>query len=295
MKIVIFGHKGQLGTDLLLGARRKKMDVVGADLPRYDITDADSVARALAEAGAVDVVINAAAYTAVDQAEQQQDLAFAVNRDGVGLLAQACHRLDIPLIHMSTDYVFEGLQTKPYQPGDAIGPNGVYAQSKAQGEDEVRRHLERHLIMRVSWLFGEYGSNFVKTMLRLGKERDSVRVVDDQIGSPTYAGDLAEALLQVADKIQRGFTSWGTYHYCNRGALTWYAFARKIYALARPYETLAVRDVISILTAHYPTPAPRPHYSVLDCSRFDEVFNIPRRPWQEALKEMLSSLYADGQ
>lgn len=294
MKIVIFGHKGQVGTDLVLRARRKKIDVVGAGKPNCDITRADSVAQTLVDAGAIDVVINAAAYTAVDQAEHEQDLAFAVNRDGAAHLAQACDLMDLPLIHLSTDYVFEGLQTRPYRPDDSIGPNGVYAQSKAQGEAAVRRHLVRHVIMRVSWLFGEYGRNFVKTMLRIGKERETVRVVDDQIGSPTYAGDLAEALLQVAEMIHREFSEWGTYHYCNQGALTWYAFARKIFALARPYENLAVRDVVSILTAHYPTPAPRPHYSVLDCSRFDETFKIPRRSWQEALKEMLASLYGMG-
>ena len=292
MKIVVFGHKGQLGTDLMQRAQRNKIDAVGVGMPQCDITIAQNIAATLDSAGSVDVVINAAAYTAVDRAEQEQELAFAVNRDGAGLLAQACHQRNIALIHISTDYVFGGLQTKPYLAEDTIGPNGVYAHSKAAGEQAVRRHLDRHIILRISWLFSEYGHNFVKTMLRLGKDKEEVRVVDDQIGSPTYAGDVADALLQVAEQIRQGFSGWGTYHYCNRGALTWYAFARKIFALARPYETLAVRDVVSILTCQYPTPAPRPHYSVLDCSRFDDVFNIPRRPWDEALKEMLASLYA---
>jgi dTDP-4-dehydrorhamnose reductase len=292
LKILIFGHKGQLGVDLMECAGQKSVEAIGVDLPQYDITSVSDVSRVLDDTGSIDVVINAAAYTAVDQAESQSDAAFAVNRDGPGHLASACRRKGIPLIHISTDYVFEGLQTRPYTPKDAIGPQGVYARSKAAGEAMVRKRLDRHLIIRISWLFGRYGANFVKTMLRLGKEREVVKVVDDQIGSPTYAGDLAQALLCVAEKISEGFSSWGTYHYCNAGALTWYAFARKIFAFARFHEHLAVKDVVPILTAHYPTPAPRPYYSVLDCSGFDETFGIVRRPWEAALKQMLSEHYA---
>lgn len=295
MRIVVWGYKGQLGTELMLRSRREAIDAVGADIPHGDITSAASVAGTMADAGDVDAVINACAYTAVDQAESQPELAMAVNSEGAGHLARTCRQMDIPLIHISTDYVFSGLGSRPYRPNDAIGPKGVYAQSKAQGEAAVRRHAGRHVIMRVAWLFGQHGSNFVKTMLRLGRQHAIVRVVDDQVGSPTYAGDLAEALLRVARKIQHDFTAWGTYHYCNQDAVTWHAFARKIFALARNHESLAVGEVIPISTADYPTPAPRPRYSVLDCGRFDEVFNIPRRPWEEALKEMLTDLYdAEG-
>lgn len=292
LRVLIFGQKGQLGVDLVKWAEQKNVHVVGVDLPECDITSVSDVSQAFDDAGSIDMVFNAAAYTAVDQAESQSDAAFAVNRDGAGHLASACRQRSVPLIHISTDYVFEGLQTRPYTPKDTIGPLGVYAQSKAAGEAMVRNRLDRHLIIRISWLFGRYGANFVKTMLRLGKEREVLKVVDDQIGSPTYAGDLAEALFCVAGKISEGFSSWGTYHYCNAGALTWYAFARKIFAFARPYENLAVKDVVPILTAHYPTPAPRPHYSVLDCSSFDETFGIVRRPWEAALKQMLSEHYA---
>lgn len=292
LRILIFGHQGQLGVDLMKCAEQKNVHVVGVDLPECDITSASDVSQTFDDAGSIDMVFNAAAYTAVDQAESQSDVAFAVNRDGAGHLASACRQRGIPLIHISTDYVFDGLQTRPYTPKDAIGPQGVYAQSKAAGEALVRNRLDQHLIIRISWLFGRYGANFVKTMLRLGKEREVVKVVDDQIGSPTYAGDLAEALFCVAEKISEGFSSWGTYHYCNAGALTWYAFARKIFAFVRSYENLAVKDVVPILTAHYPTSAPRPHYSVLDCSSFDETFGITRRPWEAALKQMLSDHYA---
>jgi dTDP-4-dehydrorhamnose reductase len=295
MKVLIAGHKGQLGNDLIDCAQRRGIGAVGADRPDYDITSMESVEHLFTHAGPFDVVINAAAYTAVDRAESEADIAYAVNRDGAGHLSVACAQLGIPLIHISTDYVFGGLQTRPCSPSDPVDPRGVYARSKAAGEEAVRRHLDRHLIMRISWLFGLHGNNFVKTMLRLGREKEMIKVVDDQIGSPTYAQDLAAALLQVAEQIHGGLTAWGTYHYCNQGALTWYAFTRKIFAFARPYEKLAIRNVVSILTAHYPTPAPRPHYSVLDCSSFDRTFGIPRRPWESALKEMLATLYSSHQ
>ena len=177
-------------------------------------------------------------------------------------------------------------------PSDPVRPQGVYARSKTEGEAAVREASDRYIILRVSWLFGLHGANFVKTMLRLGKEKEIIKVVDDQTGAPTYAGDLADACLQVARRIQSGFTGWGTYHYSNQGALTWYAFACKIFALARSYEELVVRRVVPIPTADYPTPAPRPRYSVLDCTSFDQGFRIPRRPWEEALGEMLTALYA---
>ena len=292
MKLLAFGHKGQLGSDLMRRAHQKGIDVVGADLPECDITTMESVNRAFSAAGPITLVLNAAAYTDVDQAESHPEVAFAVNRDGAANLAQACRERHIPLIHISTDYVFNGRKTRPYKPDDTISPHGVYAQSKAAGEEAVRNRLAQHLIIRISWLVGRYGDNFVKTMLRLGKTQEEIRVVDDQVGSPTFAQDLAEALFLVAGKINRDFSDWGTYHYCNEGALTWYAFARKIFALARPYEKLAVKDVISILTENYPTPAPRPQYSVLDCSTLIETFGIVRRPWDVALKELISDLYS---
>jgi dTDP-4-dehydrorhamnose reductase len=291
MGILIFGHKGQLGSELMRYAKQHQIDVIGVDLPECDITAMDSVNHSFSTAGVVTLALNAAAYTDVDQAESNSEAAFAVNRDGVANIAQACRQRDIPLIHISTDYVFNGRKTSPYKPDDNMTPNGVYAQSKAAGEEAVRERLERYLIIRISWLVGRYGHNFVKTILRLGKTRDEIRVVDDQVGSPTFTADVAQALFLIAEKINSDFSHWGTYHYCNEGALTWYAFARKILSLARAYENLVVKDVVSILTGNYPTPAPRPQYSVLDCSSFVETFGISRRPWDVALKEMLADLY----
>lgn len=293
MRVLITGHKGQLGTDLMRCAQNRGINAVGAGRSRCDITSMESVERFFAHAGPFNVVINTAAYTAVDRAESDADNAYAVNRDGAGHLARACAQCSTPLIHISTDYVFGGLPTKPCKPTDPIAPMGVYARSKAAGEDVVRRLLDRHIILRVSWLFGRYGHNFVKTMLKHGREKEILRVVDDQIGSPTYAGDLAAALLQISEQLVGESPYWGTHHYCNQGALTWYAFARKIISFARAFEKLTVRDVSPILTASFPTPAPRPHYSVLDCTSFDQAFGIARRPWEEGLKEMLAALYAD--
>jgi dTDP-4-dehydrorhamnose reductase len=294
MTILIIGSNGQLGRDLMQTAQDCGQPAMGTDLPHCDITDPDSIRQTLDAADQLAVVINAAAYTAVDEAESKPDLANAVNRDGPGLLAQACRQQAVPLIHVSTDYVFQGLKTSPYLPSDAVAPTGVYGQSKAAGEAAVRSHLPEHVIVRTSWLFGLHGPNFVKTMLRLGRERDELRVVDDQVGCPTYAGDLAQALLDVADFIAQRRSGWGTYHFCNVGPLTWYAFARRIFALARPYERFAVKQIWPILAAHYPLPAPRPHYSVLDCTSFEETFGVIRRPWEDALKEMLAELYASN-
>ena len=292
MKILIIGHTGQLGSDLMRYANQNGFDVVGVDQTECDITVVDSVKRSFAAAGAITLVLNAAAYTNVDQAESHSGEAFAVNRDGAANIAQVCREHEIPLIHISTDYVFNGRKTRPYTPDDVMNPNGVSAKSKAEGEYAVRKWTERHLIIRVSWLAGRYGNNFVKTMLRLGKTQETIRVVDDQVGSPTFTADAAKALFHIAEKITGDFSQWGTYHYCNEGALTWYAFARKIIALSRPYENLMVKDVVSILTENYPTPAPRPQYSVLDCSSLEETFGVVRRPWDIALQEMLADLYS---
>ena len=295
MRVLVVGHKGQLGTDLMGYARRHGIDALGAGRPEYDITRMETVERLFADAGPLDAVINAAAYTAVDRAESDAEAAYAVNRDGAGHLARVCGRQRIPLIHISTDYVFGGEQTRPCRPLDRVRPQGVYARSKADGEAAVRQGTDRHIILRVSWLFGLHGGNFVKTMLRLGKEREVIKVVDDQMGAPTYAGDLADACLQVAQRVQGGFTGWGTYHYSNQGALSWFTFAREILTLAASFEELAVREIVPITTADYPTAAPRPHYSVLDCTSFDQTFRIPRRSWETALSEMLTLLYTPKQ
>lgn len=293
MNLLIMGSNGQLGRDLMQQAKARAWHATGADLPDCDITQERNVEQTL-NAAPLEAVINAAAYAAVDAAESHPETAFAVNRDGVAMLARACRRLRIPLIHVSTDYVFDGLKRSPYLPCDPIGPQGVYACSKAEGEGLLRGLLDRHVIVRTSWLFGIHGPNFVKTMLRLGRERETLRVVDDQIGCPTYAGDLAEALLDIAAHLARRADAWGTYHFCNRTAVTWYTFTRRILTLAGSYEQFKCKTITPILTQHYPLPSPRPSYSVLDCSGLEGTFNITRRSWEPALKEMLAEIYRVG-
>ncbi len=291
MKIAVIGSSGQLGRELVRRARRKGFEILGLDVPEIDITDPASI-KARISSEKLGWVINAAAYTAVDKAESEPEAAFAVNRDGPHNLARYCCASDLPLIHISTDYVFDGTKTEAYTEQDDILPMSVYGESKAAGEMEIRNHLPRHIILRTAWLYGVDGQNFVKTMLSLGRERPVVKVVSDQRGCPTSAADLADAIVSVVAKGTEGSsTSWGTYHYCGGGSTTWYAFAEAIYKIAGKFEKLPLKDVVPIKTSDYPTPAKRPLNSVLDCRKIEKNFGIKPRPWKEALSEMISELY----
>jgi len=288
--ILLTGAGGQLGWEIARRAVGRKL--LALDHAALDITAARAVQQALKGSGAR-VVINAAAYTAVDRAEQEPAVAFAVNRDGPAQLAAACARLGIPLVHMSTDYVFAGTQHGAYNEDDPVAPVGEYGRSKWAGEEAVRQTLASHLILRVSWVFGAHGHNFVKTILRRAREREELRVVADQCGCPTYAGAIAEVLLALADRLAAGQRlPWGTYHYCGAPPTTWHGFAQTIVDLAKPYESLRVRRIVPIATADYPAPAARPANSVLDCTRFKECFGIVPSPWQNGLVAMLNTLYA---
>ncbi len=284
MRIIVIGAKGQVGWELTRRAPLLGHEVLAWDVAELDITDAAAVDRELAASGA-NVVINAAAYTAVDRAEQEPELALAVNRDGPAHLAAACNRLNIPLLHISTDYVYDGRKPGPYVEDDPVAPLGVYGRSKAEGDEAVRRLLPRHLILRVSWVFGIHGHNFVKTILRLAREREELRVVADQYGCPTYAGDIADTLLELARRTAEidANGAWGTYHYCGEPATTWHGFASAIVEMARAREPLATRSVIAIATADYPLPSPRPVNSVLDCAKLAARFGIRPRLWRAGL------------
>ncbi|MFZ7110777.1 MAG: dTDP-4-dehydrorhamnose reductase [Desulfatiglandales bacterium] len=287
MRIFVIGANGQLGWELCRQGKESSADVVGCDLPEVDITDPAALERAVKGAQA-SVVINAAAYTAVDRAESEPELAFAVNRDGPAVLAALCREMGIPLVHISTDYVFDGEKGSPYLETDPVSPLGVYGRSKAAGEEEIRAGLDRHIIVRTSWLYGMHGNNFVKTILRLAGEKETLRVVADQFGSPTHAADLAGALLDIAVKLSPGDRGkWGTYHYCNEGVTTWHGFAEKICGLLGEKEDLTVRRVEPIPTSQYPTAAKRPHYSALDCSMLFRDYGIRPRAWEQSLMDML--------
>lgn len=288
MKILITGSNGQLGWELCRKGSSQGFDIVPLDLPEFDITDRRSVKKAVEQAG-VSLIVNAAAYTAVDKAESEPGLAFAVNRDGPLNLASICAEFKIPLIHISTDYVFDGTKSGPYLETDPVSPIGAYGRSKAAGEEVVRDRLSEHIIIRTSWLYGIHGDNFVKTMLRLGREKEELEVVADQYGCPTYAADLTDAILTIAGRIDHRYDDirWGIYHYCGRGRTSWHGFAEKIFDLAGKYDSFAVRRIRPITTGSFPAAAKRPANSVLDCSLMNKNFGISPPPWDESLDSML--------
>lgn len=287
--ILVTGATGQLGSELMRRASRFDVTAEGLSSQQLDITDAQAVRQVVAQSGAT-AVVNAAAYTAVDKAESEEDRAFAVNRDGTANLAAACAAVDIPLIHVSTDYVFDGSKTTPYTEDDPVHPVSVYGASKEAGERALRDTWPRHVILRTAWVYSVFGNNFVKTMLRLARERDSLRVVADQHGCPTAAGDIAGAILTIVQRIKgEGEIPWGTYHYCGAGTTTWHGLAEAIVQLAAPVLGRTI-PVTPITTADYPTPAKRPANSVLNCSKIRDQLGIQPRPWRESLQEVMSEL-----
>jgi dTDP-4-dehydrorhamnose reductase len=292
VRVLVIGANGQLGWELCRRGKKQGFEIIPLDLPEFDITDRPSVKREVSQADA-GLAINAAAYTAVDQAESEPELAFAVNRDGPAHLASSCAEFGIPLISVSTDYVFDGNKKGPYVETDPVCPLGVYGNSKAAGEEEIRDRLTEHIIVRTSWLYGVHGHNFVKTMLRLGREKESIGVVADQYGCPTYAADLAEKILTITARINEGCNfAWGTYHYCGSGETSWHGFAEKIFELAKQYDLLAVKNVKPIATSDYPTPAKRPANSVLDCSLLIRTFGISPPLWHESLSLALKKIFS---
>ena len=260
-----------------------------------NVTDQAKVDRIMALCQP-DAVANAAAFTPVDKAQTEEAPAFAVNKTGCANLARICASRKIPLIHISTDYVFDGQKGTPYLETDPLSPIGVYGRSKAEGEVLIRSSLTQHLIVRTSWLYGRHGQNFVKTMLRLAASRKEIQVVADQYGSPTNAADLAGAVLALVERLQAGSDiEWGTYHYCGKGVISWHIFAKKIMELAHRYGGIQTATVVPVATADYPTAAMRPAYSALDCSRIEKHFGINRRPWAESLEIMIRQILAAPQ
>jgi len=294
MKVLITGANGQLGRELVRLGQRFEFEVHSFSRQQLDITNKNQIEQIFSRISP-SLVINAAAYTQVDRAENESDLAYAVNKDGPAYLARYCDDNHLTLIHISTDYVFDGTKGRPYQESDPIAPLGVYGQSKAQGETAIRSILPNHIIVRTSWLYAVYGNNFVKTILKLATEKTTLRVVADQFGSPTSAADLANAVLTIARKISASKKIyWGTYHYCCKGITTWHALAEKIIELAMPYAALRARHVEAITTAEWPTPAKRPPYSVLDCSRLKSRFGIEPEAWQQSLKHTIDRIFAES-
>ncbi len=282
-RILITGSTGQLGQELPQ-VIASNSEVITASRPTVDFAQPETLRQLLREVQP-QIVINAAAYTAVDKAETESELARNVNALAPGILAQEAEKLGAFLIHVSTDYVFDGKQSKPYQETDTTNPVSIYGETKLAGEQAIRENCSHHLIIRTAWVYGNYGkSNFVKTMLRLGTEREEIRVVTDQIGSPTWARDLAGAIAQLIPHLTPEIA--GTYHYTNSGVASWYDFAIAIFEEAK-HLPLKVQRVVPITTAEYPTAARRPAYSVLSCKKISAVLGTYPPHWRHSLRQML--------
>lgn len=279
--ILVTGQNGQLGNELkVLSKKYPQFDYVFTDVQELDITDASKVKDFFERYQPV-VCINAAAYTAVDKAETDKELALKINAEAVGNLAENCAKINARFIHVSTDYVFDGTATAPYKEDHPVSPVNFYGESKLQGEQVALAKLPSTIIIRTSWVYSFFGNNFVKTMLRLMKERDSLNVINDQFGSPTYAADLAAAIMQIADKDE---VTGGIYHFSNEGIISWYDFAVAIRDLAG-----LQCQVNPIDTSGYPTPAKRPAYSAMNKEKI-KALGIELKDWKESLQQCIKLL-----
>jgi len=286
-RILVTGAGGMTGSEVCEQATEAGWMVQPLSHADADITDARAFTD-VTQKFRPDIVVNAAAYTAVDRAESDADVAMAVNADGARNVARAAAMTGAPIIHISTDYVFNGEGRAPYSPDAQTSPIGVYGKTKLAGEAAVRDENSSHVIVRTSWVFSHRGSNFVRTMLRLGAERDEVRIVEDQVGRPTSAADLARALLVVAEAITEKPSPAGVYHFANSGETSWYGFAKAIFEDAADLGEAHTPRIVPIPTSEFPTPARRPAYSVLDTSTFTDRFGVEPRSWRSALRETVA-------
>ena len=287
MVVLVTGSNGQLGQSLqFIAENYSNIDFKFCNSTTLDITDLENVKHIFQEYKP-DYCINTAAYTAVDKAESEPEKTFAINATGAKNLAQVCKEYDTILVHVSTDFVFDGTAVKPYSETDVTNPKSVYGQTKLDGEKAIQDILQKHIIIRTSWVYSQFGNNFLKTMLRLGSEKDTLSVVNDQIGTPTNAVDLANAILQIIQTNTQHPTSsnFGLFHFSNLGQCSWFDFAKKIFE---------IHDIDIILkpipSENYPTPAERPKYSVLDKSKITDTFGIEIISWEDSLEKVVFHL-----
>ncbi|MFA0057791.1 dTDP-4-dehydrorhamnose reductase [Vibrio echinoideorum] len=288
MRVLITGCHGQVGSCLtkqLTG--NESVEVLALDREHLDITSQEAVNTVVTDFRPT-IIINAAAHTAVDKAEEEVELSYAINRDGPKYLAQAAQSIDAAILHISTDYVFEGNKVGEYAENDPTNPQGVYGESKLAGEIAVAQACEKHIILRTAWVFGENGNNFVKTMLRLGENRDVLSIVGDQFGGPTYAGDIANALIQIAQSISQDYVvEFGVYHYSGLPHVSWFDFADSIFDIAVEQGVIANKpSLTSITTDQYPTPAKRPSNSRLSTEKITLGFSVKASDWKAALNNI---------
>ena len=297
MRLLITGAAGQLGKAFAseLNAN-KNIQYSAFSRGDLDVTCAEK-AQAVISRERPDFVINTAAYTQVDLAETEKETAYLVNETGAANLAEACVKLDIPLIHLSTDYVFDGKTKAPWREDDATAPLGIYGASKLAGEKAIAQIHRKHLIFRSSWIFSEFGHNFVKTMLHVGSMREKLKVVDDQIGKPTSAREIVRQIIAILPKAEN---HWGIYNLAQPQAVSWYDFAQAIFEQARSLDNnywdnhLQVSDVQPIRGSEYPTHAQRPANSELDTTKIESTFGLTIKPWRESLNETLGALQDNG-
>lgn len=278
--VLVTGSNGQLASCIKdLANQYKNLNFIYTDYKELDICDLKQLNTFFKSNLKIDYCINCAAYTAVDKAESEVDKAFEINATGAKNLAIVCRKFDAVLVQISTDFVFDGKKKEPYIETDVANPISVYGATKLQGEVEIKQLLEKYFIFRTSWLYSEHGTNFMKTMLRLAETPDEISVVSDQIGTPTYAGDLAAVILKI---ISSKNTNFGLYHYSNEGVASWYDFAKTIFE-----ESNTEINLNPIKTDAYPTPAKRPKHSVLNSEKAQKVFNMQLHKWEVALKQLL--------
>lgn len=280
MKVLVTGIKGQLGHDVVNELVKRGHEAVGVDIEEMDITDESQVRRVITET-APEAVIHCSAYTAVDRAEEEVELCRKVNAVGTKYIAEVCKELDCKLLYLSTDYIFSGDGERPWEPDDEAAPLNVYGLTKYEGEQEIKKRLDKYYIVRISWVFGINGNNFIKTMLRLGKENGAVKVVDDQIGSPTYTYDLAVLLVDMIET-----EAYGDYHATNEGLCSWYEFAREIFQAAGMNDV----QVTPVKSGEFPVKAKRPFNSRMSKEKLVEKGFHKLPSWQDAVKRYLAAL-----
>ena len=289
MKILVLGSKGQLGQCLKDQLDISAHDVVYTSREQFDITEFDVTKTQILKISP-DIIINATAYTAVDKAEEEHQATESINHLAVANIASICYQLDCWLIHLSTDYVFDGNSEVPYKEDSPTNPQSVYGDSKLRGELAIESSGCKYVIIRTAWVYSEYGNNFLKTMLQLGAERDNLSIVGDQIGCPTYGQDIAKSIVSILSFKNLKESHSGIYHYCGNEICSWYEFARAIFTEAEVQGLKIPSCIKSIITTDYPTPAVRPAYSVLDCNKIESCFDVTRSNWRDGIKIAIGRL-----
>jgi dTDP-4-dehydrorhamnose reductase len=288
MKILVLGCKGQLGRCLNDQLKSTDHEVTYTSREQIDIADFEQTKNQILKISP-DLIINATAYTAVDNAEEDQQMADLINHLAVTHIAQICDQLGCWLIHVSTDYVFDGDSHDRYKEDDKTNPQGVYGETKLKGELAIQASGCNHIILRTAWVFSEYGNNFLKTMLRLGADRDELSIVGDQIGCPTYAQDIARSIVEIVPQLNSPKDN-GIYHYCGDQPCSWYEFASAIFDRAMANNLKIPSIINSIETSAYPTPAKRPAFSVLDCSKIENDFGVHASNWYDGIGQVIRKL-----